>query len=351
MHGAYQRLLQHLRAGSRGVLITTLSSGSVSLWLEEHSHDVLNADAAIMAKRALQSGRPIFVPGLGAEPLLIEPFFPESKLVILGGGHVAQSLADIAGRSGFSVTVVDDRPAFADTARFPMAEQVLCAGFPGCVSSLGLNTATFLVIVTRGHRHDLECLRATLDYPLAYIGMIGSRRRVKVTKEQLLAEGFGQEQLDRLHAPIGVDIGAVTPAEIAIAILAELIAVKRGKETAREAPLWPDNDLQVLAELARQSEQPRALITVTAAKGSTPRGVGAKMLVWPDGRTLGSIGGGCNEAEAIGIARDLLRAGADRYRIHHLDLTAALAAEEGMVCGGSMQVLAQAIPADGLGPI
>jgi xanthine dehydrogenase accessory factor len=129
---------------------------------------------------------------------------------------------------GYQVTVVDDRPAFANRSRFPNAKEVICNDFGRAVQQLAVSPKTFVVIVTRGHRHDKLCLQGLITRPTAYIGMIGSRRRVKALIKELAAEGIAPEDLQKLHSPIGLDIAAETPEEIAAGILAELIKVHRG---------------------------------------------------------------------------------------------------------------------------
>lgn len=149
-------------------------------------------------------------------------------LLILGGGHIALPLATMAKLLGYRVTVVDDRPAFANRSRFPGADRVICNDFVQALGTLDISPKTFVVIVTRGHRHDKMCLREVITRPNAYIGMIGSRRRVKALMAELQAEGISPEYLQRVHSPIGLDIAAETPEEIAVGILAELIKVHRG---------------------------------------------------------------------------------------------------------------------------
>lgn len=151
---------------------------------------------------------------------------PKSALV-LGAGHVSQPLAGMLAMFGYRVTVVDDRPDFANARRFPQAEQVVCQDFVRALNELNLPSFGVIIIVTRGHRSDLDCLRAVIDQPAAYIGMIGSQGRVRVVMNTLAREGFDQEALARLRAPIGLDIGAETPDEIALSITAEIMAVTR----------------------------------------------------------------------------------------------------------------------------
>jgi len=201
---------------------------------------------------------------------------------------------------------------------------------------LNINKSSFVVIVTRGHRHDMLCLKRTLEYDAGYVGMIGSKRRIKITREQLLNEGYSNEQLDNVNAPIGLDINAVSPEEIAISILAQLISYKRSKKVN-----YLEFDNLIIEELAKNTNETRAMATIVLTKGSVPRRAGAKMIIYPDGRILGSIGGGCSEGEVINAARDIIRNGG--YKIQKVDMTGDVAEDEGMVCGGIMEVLIERI--------
>jgi xanthine dehydrogenase accessory factor len=151
------------------------------------------------------------------------------ELLIVGAGHIAMPLAQIAGLCDFSVTVLDDRPSFANQARFPTARKVIAAPLRETVRDLSMDADTFIVLVTRGHSQDVECLLEVLDRPVAYIGMIGSQRRVDAVFELLETEmGIDPAKFDRVYAPIGIAIGARAPAEIAVCITAEMINVLRG---------------------------------------------------------------------------------------------------------------------------
>lgn len=151
------------------------------------------------------------------------------ELIIVGGGHIAVPLAQMASMCDFAVTVLDDRPSFASPERFPTARKTIAAPLRETVRDLPMDNDTFVVLVTRGHSHDVECLLEVLERPVAYIGMIGSQRRVDAVFELLAEEqGIDPAKFDRVYAPIGIAIGARTPAEIAICILAELINVLRG---------------------------------------------------------------------------------------------------------------------------
>ena len=158
---------------------------------------------------------------------LIEPPTTVVQLVILGAGHIALPLATMAKILGYEVTVVDDRPSFANHIRFNTADTVICNDFEQAIDEITISPQTFVVIITRGHRYDKVCLQKVIYQPAAYIGMIGSRKRVKALIAELEEEGVPSELLQKLYSPIGLKIGAETPEEIAVSILGELIKVQR----------------------------------------------------------------------------------------------------------------------------
>ena len=158
----------------------------------------------------------------------IDPLEPTPHLYIVGAGHVGWHLGRVAGEAGFRVHVIDDREKFANSERFPDAQEVVVAPIPDWLHRADLPATAYVVVVTRGHTHDLDAMRALAARDLKYLGLIGSRAKVRRIYDLLGEEGLPSECLERVHAPIGVDIGAVTPAEIAVSIMAELIAVRRG---------------------------------------------------------------------------------------------------------------------------
>jgi len=165
--------------------------------------------------------------------VMIEVTERPATLVIVGGGHVGQSVAAIAAQAGFSVVVLDDREAFASRERFPMADQVICGDFVEELRRFPIDANTYVVLVSRGHKQDELSLREVVRSDAAYVGMIGSLRRVSTVLTHLSREGHPREVLERVHTPIGLDIGAETPEEIAVSIVAELIAVRRGGTGAK----------------------------------------------------------------------------------------------------------------------
>ena len=161
----------------------------------------------------------------------IDPLEPTPRLFIMGAGHVGWHLGRLAIDAGFRVHVVDDREKFANAERFPHAESVVVEPIPEWLRRTEIPASAFVVVVTRGHTHDLDAMRSLAARDLKYLGLIGSRAKVSRIFARLLEEGMPQECLTRVHAPIGLDIGAVTPAEIAISIMAELVAIRRGVDT------------------------------------------------------------------------------------------------------------------------
>jgi len=356
MENSYFKLVQELKSRNQLVMVTKLkkndreNKASIEKSLFNTDQLELNGVNEELKKHALnvlKTGLPEMIQSQQNEIELYEPFYSEGRLIILGGGHIAKPLAKYGSEIGFEVTVVDDRPSFANPGRFPEASVVLCESFENCFKTLEVNASDYVVIVTRGHRHDAVCLRQVLELSPEYLGMIGSKRRVKSLMELLIEEGFDQDKINHVCAPIGLEIGAITPEEIAISIIAQVISKKRLNQTSLQATkkkqrYQSDFDYEVLENLVNDTEEKRAIITVVSKKGSVPRGPGAKMIVWPDGRILGSIGGGCSEAEVILVARDLINSGG--FTVDKIDMTGSVAEDEGMVCGGIMEVLIEVYP-------
>src|SRR5213083_3026578 len=171
----------------------------------------------------------------GQMDVYIEPIEPSPELYVIGAGHVGTHLATLAQVVGFRVHVVDDREKFANRERFPDLAEVVTEDIPAWLARTHLPAHGYVVIVTRGHTNDLEALRALAPRELRYLGLIGSRAKVARIYDQLVEDKMSADTLKHVHAPIGLDIGAVTPQEIAVSILAELIAVKHGKMAGRQA--------------------------------------------------------------------------------------------------------------------
>ena len=170
----------------------------------------------------------------GTLDIFLEPILPAALLYIFGAGHVAASLYKTAKDTGFDVIVVDDRETYANRERFPEAQEVIADDFERAMERLDIPESAYIVIVTRGHRDDMRVLRWAVGTKARYVGMIGSKRKTIAIFRELQREGLPTKLFERVHAPIGLDLGAVTPEEIAISITAELIAVRRKSE--RELP-------------------------------------------------------------------------------------------------------------------
>jgi xanthine dehydrogenase accessory factor len=203
-------------------------------------------DALGKAREAIASGKPLLVKydlndafveesGLicgGQMEVYIDPLAPQAELFIIGAGHVGWHLARAARDVGFRIHIVDDREKFANAERFPDAAEIVVGDIGEWLHRTDLPSGACVVVVTRGHTHDFEALRALAARELRYVGLIGSRAKVARIFDALEQEGMPDECLARVHAPIGLDIGAVSPAEIAVSILAELIAVRRGADVS-----------------------------------------------------------------------------------------------------------------------
>lgn len=152
------------------------------------------------------------------------PHLKRCRLVVVGAGHVGQKVAELAAEAGFEIWAVDDREQYCNAERFPTAARLIVDSFDNSLTGLEVDTDTYCIVVTRGHNHDEEALFHLAETPARYIGMIGSRRKIKMIFEDLLREGISRETLRRVHAPLGIDIGSQTVPEIAVSIVAELIA-------------------------------------------------------------------------------------------------------------------------------
>lgn len=265
-------------------------------------------------------------------------FLPPERLLILGGGNVSQALCPFAAQLGFSVTVADERPSFANTAIFPDAAEVICDSFPNAIQHFGIRENDYIVIVTRGHSWDADCLRCILPETFPkYVGMIGSRHRAKGVLNLLHTEGYAR--LDEIHTPIGLNIGALTVKEIAISILAELISIRRqNTERCSKNHILVNEEADLpLLEFLSDSGRRKTLLLVYKTFGSAPARSGALMAIDDRNQTCGTIGGGCAEGEALRQAFRLIGTGCQKTL--SIDLTDSFVEREGMVCGGKIQVL------------
>lgn len=174
----------------------------------------------------------------GTLEIFIEPVLPVPQLFLFGAGHVAQNIYRATRLAGFDVTVVDDREAYANRERFPDAKEILAADHDEAAKTMVTTESSFIVIVTRGHKDDMRILRWAVNAPHVYLGMIGSERKFISVQKELEAEGISREKLEHVYSPVGLDIGAITPEEIGIAVVAEMIAVRRKSLTELPHLSW-----------------------------------------------------------------------------------------------------------------
>jgi xanthine dehydrogenase accessory factor len=227
-----------------GSIVGTIGGGCVEAEVWAAAKDVLKAEAPRKMVFNLNN-EASFDNGLicgGTLEVFVEPILPTPTLYIFGGGHVSIALANAAYTVGFSIGVIDDREQFANKQRFPMAAEIY-TDFEDSFAKIKPNPSTYLLIVTRGHRDDMHVLAWAVKTGARYIGMIGSKRKVLSVYQALEREGYAPELFNRVNAPVGLDIGALTPEEIAVSITAELIAVRRGStNVAHKAVVRKDGE-------------------------------------------------------------------------------------------------------------
>lgn len=262
----------------------------------------------------------------------------EAKLVVCGGGYVSQALIRVARLLDFKIIALEDRLNFAQALKNAGADEVLYDSFDTSLDSIEGDLDTYFAIITRGHRYDTLCLERILKKSHAYIGMISSKFRAATTKKAMIKEGFAKALVESIYSPIGLKIGGQTPEEIGVSIAAELIAVKNKNK-------WSGGFNTELIEAVNNSKLKAVLATIMTRKGSSPRDIGTKMVIFEDGSTAGTIGGGCAEADIRTQARHVLREGKSRF--YHIDMTESnINEEEGMICGGVMDVFLEEIGRD-----
>lgn len=255
----------------------------------------------------------------------VEIYVKNPQLIILGGGHVSQPVAKIGKMLGFHVTVMDDREEFVTKERFPDADRLIQGTYEEIPEKIPVYENAYYVIVTRGHLGDSASARQILKRPYVYLGMIGSRNKVKLTREKLLREGFTENQLNTIHAPIGLPIGGHMPAEIAVSITAEIVQEKNKYNVSY---------IDEAVEKAVWEKEKGVMITIISKRGSSPRGTGSKMFLDREGRSHGSIGGGNVEFQALKYAPK-----AQHGEIKSYNLSNQGGANLGMICGGEVEVL------------
>jgi xanthine dehydrogenase accessory factor len=223
-----------------GSIVGTIGGGCVEAEVWQAAREVMESEKPRTLSFNLNQD-PKYDTGLlcgGTLDIFIEPVLPPALLYIFGAGHVSVNLYKVAKDAGFEVIVADDRAAYANRERFPEAKEVVAEDFDQAMARLTPNESSYIVVVTRGHRDDMRVLRWAVQTSARYIGMIGSKRKTIAVFRELTKEGLSPELFERVHAPVGLDIGAITPEEIAVAIAAELIATRRHVERALPHMSW-----------------------------------------------------------------------------------------------------------------
>ena len=206
----------------------------------------LEADVVQGALMSMKNGEPMTMPfelteregGLvcgGTVLVYIEPVLPDPHLVILGAGHVGKTLAKLARFTGFRVTVVDDRKEFANAENVPDANELMITDFERAFEGMPVGTGTFVVVATRGHNHDLDAVKAALRTNASYVGLLGSRRKKALLNKALEESGFSRDDINRVIIPVGMEIGSVTPEEISVSIMAQIIQKRRDRGSSRNS--------------------------------------------------------------------------------------------------------------------
>jgi xanthine dehydrogenase accessory factor len=223
-----------------GSIAGTIGGGCVEAEVWQAAREVISTEKSRTLSFDLNQD-PKYDTGLvcgGTLEIFIEPVLPTPLLYIFGAGHVSLELYKTARNAGFDVIVMDDRDMYANAERFPDARQVIAEDFDEGLKKLSLGESSYIVIATRGHRDDMRVLRWAVQTPARYIGMIGSKRKAITVYRELVNEGLKPELFERVHSPVGLDIGAITPEEIAVAITAELIGMRRHAERALPHMSW-----------------------------------------------------------------------------------------------------------------
>ena len=326
MKGDYRTLAELVLSGKQCVRCTRISGAELG------KSEIFEGEEAV--RRVAQAHGAKSFPCIVEDEdgrVLLERFSGERYMIVCGGGHVSLAVTELCHLLGYHVTVVDDREDFANKARFPWADEVVCADFEEFFAHYvpPQDADLSVIIVTRGHAADAECLAYALQLKTEYIGMIGSKSKNKFVYEKLKKQGVDESEFERVHSPIGLMIGAETPEEIAVSIAAELVQERR-----RDQPsLLSSKMLRAITHC-----ESGVMATVVRSDGSTPRGVGARMF-FPKGEgAVGTVGGGASEYEVVKAAAKMLEEG-PTARLCSFTMHNGTAADLGMVCGGDVDIL------------
>ncbi|HEX5413283.1 MAG TPA: XdhC/CoxI family protein [Terriglobia bacterium] len=223
-----------------GSIVGTVGGGCVEAEVWSVAQDVMREEKPRRLHFNLNAN-PELDTGLvcgGSLDIFVEPILATPTLYLFGGGHVSLSVSKVAGLAGFDIVVCDDREAFANQERFPSAAATHAGPWEEIFPQISLNSLSYILIATRGHKGDLDCLRWAVSTQARYIGMVGSKRKLAEFFRILGSDGVAAERLEQVHSPVGLDIGALTPEEIAVSIVAEMIAVRRNISTSAASLTW-----------------------------------------------------------------------------------------------------------------
>jgi len=340
MNHYYTTLLEHLKKESltRKTILTGEGIGDEALFSEgrmvaslakhEHTWQANEGDGDGKGERKEEGKNDTKKDGY----ILTEKLGSKIELVLCGGGHVAKELYMLATQLEMEISILDEREEFCNKTLYPNAS-LYCAPFLETLHKGQAWIKPYFVIITRGHSFDQACLERCLELPHSYIGMIGSRHKVAITLDNLKKKGISEEALSEVCSPIGLSIGAVTAAEIAISIMAQIIKVYR-KDSA-SVRLEP----RLLRTLT--NSEGYILARVVKKSGSAPCEVGFQIAVFGDGSNQGTVGGGLVEAKTIEHAKAMLTDESMPNQLLEYGLDNTKAGSLGMICGGEVALLFQ----------
>lgn len=261
--------------------------------------------------------------------IYVEGVMPKREIVICGGGHVAWALIQLGKMLGFYITVIEDREFFIEKCKEKGADNVILGDYEEELQKLETSTSTFFMVVTRGHSFDKICVKNILAKPHAYIGMLGSTKRGNLVRDGLRKEGITECQIADLYSPIGLDIKAETPEEVAVAIYAQVIELKN-------SGLASEGYTKSIRK-GLESEGNKVLAVIVDKNGSAPRERGTKMIINENGDFFGTVGGGACEGKVMKKAEEMIKNNTVR-EIYEENMDNSEAGKNGMVCGGNVEI-------------
>lgn len=327
----FRTLASRVHAGQKTTLITVIKSENEA---ELGHHVLFDADGKVICVEGKTNlilpyipvtqvtTHSVVVDGRSVE-IMAEPFESKPTLLIMGSGHIAEYIAAMGSLLSYDIVIIDDRPEYANARTFPYAKRIHCGSFEEILPQVAYHSKCFAILATRGHQTDAICLEHMLSCDIPYIGMVGSRRKIRSIFALIRDRGIEPETYTNIYAPVGLDIHSETPQEIALSILAEIQLVRAGgsgrplstllgkEEIHPHGKQRGETDFSTLEIIACAQEQgePFALVSIIGSTGHVPRGVGSRMVVWENGKIHGTIGGGKRESEIIEAALLSLRSG------------------------------------------